>query len=125
MKAPVQSQVAVLGASPREDRYSFMAVHMLREHGFRPVPVHPAGHVVDGIRAAASLDLVDGDTHTLTVYVNSKISDDQYDRIIGMKPKRVIFNPGAENENLAEKLEVEGIEVLRACTLVLLRTGQF
>lgn len=124
-KAAEESTVAVLGASPKEERYSFKAVHMLREHGHIPIPVHPAGQTVDGVPGVASLDDITADIDTVTVYVNAKISDAEYDRIVKLKARRVIFNPGAENEALAARLEERGIEVVRACTLVMLRTEQF
>ena len=47
------------------------------------------------------------------------------DDIVELAPRRVIFNPGAENPESYERLEAGGIEVVEACTLVLLRTGQF
>lgn len=124
-KAPAGSRAVVLGASPKEDRYSFKAVNMLKDHGYQPVPVHPAGHVVDGITALKSLDDVNAEIDTLTVYVSAKISDSEYDRIVKLAPRRVIFNPGAENRNLAARLTKAGIEVVEACTLVLLRTDQY
>ena len=124
-QATAKSTVAVLGASPKEDRYSFKAVRMLKEHGFKPIPVHPKGHDVDGVPGVKSLTDIDRDIDTLTVYVNAKISDGELEHILKMNPRRVIFNPGAENENLATRLEEAGIEVVRACTLVMLRTGQF
>jgi len=124
-RAPSNATVAVLGASPNEERYSFQAVRMLKEHQHQPIPVHPAAHTVDGVRGVRSLDEIDGPVDTVTCYVNARISDGEFDRIVNLKPHRVIFNPGAENENLAVKLEQEGIEVVRACTLVMLRTGQF
>ena len=119
------SRVAVLGASTNEERYSFKAVQMLQEYGHQPIPVHPKGHVVDGITAAKSLGEVEGSVDTLTLYVNAKISSASHSDILGMKPRRVIFNPGAENADLAEKLKSEGIEPVIACTLVMLRTNQF
>ena len=119
------STVAVLGASTNEGRYSFKAVRMLKEHGHNPIPVHPAGHMVDGIAAAKQLaDIVD-DIDTLTIYVNPKISGGEFDNILNLKPRRVVFNPGAENFELADKLRDAGFEVVEACTLVMLRTGQF
>lgn len=124
-RAPAHSRVAVLGASPKEDRYSFKAVHMLKDHGHTPIPVHPAGHTVDGIPGVKSLADVTGPIDTLTMYVNASISDGEYDHILALKPRRVVFNPGAENDNLAERLEQAGIEVVKACTLVLLQTEQF
>lgn len=124
-KAAAHSTVAVLGASPKEDRYSFKAVHMLNEYGHKPIPVHPAGHTVDGVPGVKSLSDIDVDIDTLTVYVNSSISDKELDNILKLKPRRVIFNPGSENASLAAKLDEAGIEVVLACTLVMLRTEQF
>lgn len=124
-KAEPGVTVAVLGASANEERYSFKAVHMLAENNFQPIPVHPAGHTVDGHPGVKSLNDITDPVDTISVYVNSKISDEEYDNIINLKPRRVIFNPGAENDNLAAKLEKAGIEVVKACTLVLLRTDQF
>ena len=123
--APENSTVAVLGASPKEDRYSFKAVRMLKEHGYNPVPVHPAGHMVDGVSGVNALDQIETPIDTVTCYVNAKISDGEYDRIMKLKPHRVIFNPGAENEKLAKKLQKNGIETISACTLVMLSTNQF
>ena len=124
-KAKAGSQVAVLGASTNEERYSFKAVKMLGEYGFVPLPVHPKGHIVNGITAVTSLDAIDYPIDTLTVYVNAKISSTAYDSILKLKPRRVIFNPGAENADLAQKLQNENIETIEACTLVMLRTEQF
>lgn len=124
-KAKEHTKAAVLGASPKEERYSFKAVRMLKEHGFVPVPVHPAGHEVDGITAMKTLDEIQDEIDTLTVYVNEKISDSQFDSILKLNPRRVIFNPGAENKNLADKLKEAGIEVVEACTLVMLRSNQY
>lgn len=124
-KAPSASSAAVLGASPKEDRYSFKAVRMLKEHGFNPIPVHPAGHVVDGIKSLTSLDEIDESVDTLTVYVSAGVSSGELERILNLKPRRVIFNPGAENPDLAGKLRQAGMETVEACTLVMLRTGQY
>lgn len=124
-KAHPGSTVAVLGASPKEDRYSFKAVRMLKEHGHTPIPVHPKGHTVDNVPGVSSLDAIEQSIDTLTVYVNEKISSAEFDRILKLRPRRVIFNPGAENPDLAQKLRDEGIEVVEACTLVMLRTDQF
>ncbi len=124
-KAPAGSKVAVLGASPKPDRFSFKAVHMLKEHGYKPIPVHPAGHSVDGVSGVKSLDDIKELVDTLTMYVNSKISDGQAEQILRLHPRRIIFNPGAENEELAAKLEDVGIEVVRNCTLVMLIEGLY
>ena len=124
-RAAANSNVAVLGASPKEDRYSFKAVRMLKEHGHTAIPVHPAGHTVDGINGVKTLLDINEPVDTLTVYVNPKISDGQLDDILKLNPRRIVFNPGSENDLLADKLEKAGIEVIQACTLVMLTTNQF
>lgn len=124
-KAVAQAKVAVLGASPREDRYSFKAVRLLKEYGHKPIPVHPAGHTVDGVPGLKSLADIADPIDTLTMYVGPEISNGELDRILRLKPRRVIFNPGAENQTLAAKLSAAGIEVVEACTLVMLRSDQF
>jgi len=119
------STVAVLGASTNEERFSFKAVRMLKEYGHNPIPVHPAGHVVDGITAVKVLTEAGDGIDTLTIYVNAKISGGEFDNILNLKPRRVVFNPGAENPELADKLRDAGFEVVEACTLVMLQSGQF
>lgn len=125
MKAEPGVKVAVLGASPKEDRYSFKAVHRLKENGFVALPVHPAGHTVDGVEGLKSLTEISDKIDTVTVYVSSKISDGEKDNIVNLNPRRVVFNPGAENSGLATSLEEAGIEVVIGCTLVMLNLELF
>ncbi len=125
MQADPGSRVAVLGASPKEERYSFKAVRMLKEHGFKPIPVHPAGHTVDGIQGVKSLSDINDSVDTLSMYIKASLSTLETEKILALKPRRVVFNPGAENADLAKVLEDAGIETIEACTLVLLQTGQF
>ena len=124
-KAAPDAAVAVLGASPKPDRFSFKAVHLLKSRGYRPIPVHPAGHAVDRIAGVRSLDDLPVLPDTVTVYVNAGISDQERDKILRLHPRRVIFNPGAENPSLAADLEAAGIEVVEECTLVMLRKNDF
>jgi uncharacterized protein len=119
-------KVAVLGASPKPDRYSNKAVRLLGEHGHEPIPVNPGYDEIEGRPVVHALnDMIPGSVDTLTVYVGPDRTADLAEDILQLKPSRVIFNPGAENRVLAEQLRAHGIEVLEACTLVLLNTGQF
>lgn len=124
-RAPLHSRVAVLGASPKPDRYSYKAMVLLAEHGFAPIPVHPARHAVNGVTGVKSLSDITEKIDTLTMYVGESISNGEHDRILALHPRRVIFNPGSENVALAEKLAKAGIEVVEACTLVMLSSEQF
>lgn len=119
-------RVAVLGASPKKDRYANKAVTELLKFGHEVVPVNPAYAEIEGLPVASELAaLAPGSIDTLTVYVGADRSGALGAAMVDLRPRRVIFNPGAENPELAEALRAEGIEALEACTLVLLRTGQF
>lgn len=116
--------VAVLGASAKPERYSNKALKMLDAMGYPAYPVHPALDDIDGIRVYHNLaDAPHADT--VTMYVSPELSTKLADEIIAARPRRVIFNPGSENPTLESSLADAGIHVLRACTLVLLTTGQF
>ncbi len=117
--------VAVLGASNKPDRYSFKALRMLREKGHTPYPVHPALSTVDGIAVWTSLRAIPEPIDTVTVYLSARNQEAIANDLLDGGVRRVIFNPGAENPELAEQLRQRGKEVLEACTLVLLSTGQF
>lgn len=117
--------VVVIGASTNPERYSNKAIKMLIEYGHKPVPVAPALVEVENIPAYAKPEEISGPVDTVTMYVGPARQDALLDGIIGLKPKRVIFNPGTENLEAYARLQAAGIETTEACTLVLLRTHQF
>lgn len=119
------SRVAVLGASPKPDRYSNRAVRMLLANQFLVIPVNPAHTVIEGLPTVSSLSEIAQPVDTLTVYLSPELSRPLADAIKQLAPRRVILNPGAEDAALAEELRLHGIEVVEACTLVMLTTGQF
>lgn len=117
--------VAVLGASNNPDRYSYKAASLLKEEGHNVFPVHPSGTPVNGIACYKSLSAIEAPIDTITVYLSEKNSSQLIEEIIRAAPRRIILNPGAENELLTQKCIESGIIVQEACTLVLLRTNQF
>ena len=118
-------RVVIVGASDNPERYSHRALLLLKKHGHGVVPVHPKLTEIEGVPVIADLGLINGPVDTVTMYVGSAISAGLQDKLISLKPRRVIFNPGAENAPLAEALQKAGIASEEACTLVLLNTGQF
>lgn len=118
-------RVAILGASNNPERYAYKAYRMLRLHGHQPVLVHPTLKDVEGTPVFPNLGAIDKPIDTLTMYVGAQISKDLKDDILALKPKRVIFNPGSENVELENTLIKAGIEVMNACTLVMLSTRVF
>lgn len=120
-----KQRVAVVGASPKAERYSNQAVALLKEHGHDVIPINPAAGTILGLPVVARLADLTGPIDTVTMYVTDKISNGLKDDLLALKPGRVIFNPGTENPALRKVLEDGGIDTIEACTLVLLRTGQF
>ncbi len=121
----MSKNVVVLGASDKVDRYSNKAVKFLVEKGYNVIPVHPRVKVIDNIEVLKNIDELTTDIDTVTLYVNPTLLENYVDSLLNKNIRRVIFNPGTESESVKEKLEAKGIETIEACTLVMLRTGQF
>ena len=117
--------VVVLGASQKPERYSNKAVYELVKHGHQVYPVHPLFTEIHGQKCYKHLDDISCNIDTLTLYVNKAQSTKLLDNIFAKKPNRIIMNPGTENDLLETKAKAYGIEVIRACTLVMLSTKQF
>jgi len=116
----------ILGASTNPARYSYLVANKLVRKGHLIVNVgRKVGQVAGADIEPADMDKLHTDIDTITVYVAPQNQHLYYDYVLGTKPKRVVFNPGAENPELREKLQNAGIETVEACTLVMLNTGQF
>jgi len=114
----------VLGASPNPERYSHLAVQKLRRYGHSVIAVGVKEGKIADVEIRKAIPAQSG-IETVTVYLNPMRQRQYYDQIIGLKPKRIIFNPGAENAELAELAMKNSIEPIEACTLVMLSTGQY
>ncbi|VBB45084.1 conserved hypothetical protein [uncultured Paludibacter sp.] len=114
----------IIGASNNIGRYSYLAAEKLLAHGHeiellgvRPDTIF--GQTIDTERKQYK------DIDTVTLYVGPRHQPEYYDYVISLKPRRVIFNPGTENDEFIRLLEKNNIETEVACTLVLLGTGQY
>lgn len=119
-----KNKTLVIGASENPERYSNIAINMLRSHQ-QPV-------VAIGVKPGNVLDVSFGkdkiqfeDIDTVTLYLNPKNQESYIDYILSLHPRRIIFNPGTENPDLINKAKAAGILPVIACTLVLLSTGQY
>ena len=117
--------VALLGASQTPSRYSYMAQKNLMQEGYSVIPVTPKYSEVLEVSAVDSLSKIGVKVDTLTIYISPEKLDNQLQAILELSPRRAIFNPGTESSAVEAALREAGIETERACTLVLLRTGQF
>lgn len=119
-----KKKTLVLGASDNPSRYSYLALHRLRSRGHPVVAIGKKSGMVADVpieKEKKDFDNVD----TVTLYLNPMHQKQYYDYIVSLKPKRIIFNPGAENDELADLAKKNGIKPMEACTLVLLSTGQY
>jgi uncharacterized protein len=119
-----KKKTMVLGASGNPARYSYLAINRLRAYD------HPVVAVGKRIAKVADVPistdhLPEQDVDTVTLYLNPKNQVEYYDYILNLHPKRIIFNPGTENEELIKKARENNIQPVIGCTLVMLTTGQF
>ena len=122
----MKKKTVVIGATPNQSRYAYLAADMLREYDHEVVPMgikkgEVAGKEILDIRKKPAINGVD----TVTLYIGPRHQPEWYDYILSLKPKRIIFNPGTENDEFEQLAEKNGIEALEACTLVLLRSHQY
>jgi len=120
----LKKKTLVIGASLKQERYSYLAINKLVNHGFEVVGLGLKSGIVAGVKIDAELKLYEN-IHTVTLYVNPSIQKMYYNFILELKPERVIFNPGTENPEFYKILEKNNIQFEVACTLVLLSTNQY
>lgn len=114
----------VLGASDNPSRYSYLAIQRLRNHGHSVVAIGRKKTKVADVSIEKDQLPVDG-IDTVTIYLNPLHQQEYYDYILSLNPKRIIFNPGAENDELVSLAKQKGIQSIEGCTLVMLSTNQY
>jgi predicted CoA-binding protein len=119
-----KKKTVVLGASGNPSRYSNLAIQRLRQHGHPVIAIGRKAAMVGDVPVTTDKK-ASGDVDTVTLYLNQDHQKEYYDYILSLNPKRIIFNPGAENEELAKMATEKNIKPMEACTLVLLSTGQY
>lgn len=119
-------KTVIVGATTNTGRYAYLAASMLKDYGHPIIPIGiKKGQILEepilDIRSKPEIEGVD----TITLYIGPQHQPEWYDYLIGLKPNRIIFNPGTENPAFEKKAEEAGIKTEEACTLVLLRTNQY
>ena len=124
MDMSTSKKTLVLGASDNPQRYSYLAMNRLRNNGHPVVAIGRKPAAVGDVSIEIEKKAFPG-VDTVTLYLSARSQKEYYDYILSLHPKRIIFNPGTENDELARLAQANGIQPLEACTLVLLSTGQF
>lgn len=119
-----KKETLILGATTNPERYAYKAANRLVQtgHPIKNIGIK-SGEVAGEIINKPGVPLQN--IHTITVYIGPEKQKEYYDYIINTRPKRIIFNPGTENEELGRIAQDAGIETIDACTLVLLSTGEY
>lgn len=117
--------VALIGASDKPERFSYQALILLKQKGHQVFPVHQRLKTIEGLAVFPSIKDIMETIDTVSLYVSADISSSIAADILGIRPKRIIFNPGTENPDLAQKARAQGIGTVNGCTLVMLGSGQF
>jgi len=122
----MNKKTVIIGATTNPSRYAFLAAGMLTEYKHDIVPIGIKKGEVYGQQILSIYEHpAVKDVDTVTLYIGPHHQPEHYDYIMSLNPKRVIFNPGTENQEFENELEKKGVEAIEACTLVLLRSGQY
>ena len=125
MSSPTPTTL-VLGASPQADRYSHQAVLLLKRCGYEVLALGNRSGTIGDVPIYTNWGTLPTTTiDTITLYIGAERQADYYNYILSTRPRRIIFNPGAENPALEQLARATGIQTLDACTLVMLRTNQY
>jgi predicted CoA-binding protein len=119
-----KKKTLVLGASQNPSRYSYLAINRLRAHDHPVVAVGKRNGQVGDVDITKD-HVPESGIDTVTLYLNPRNQVEYYDYILELNPKRIIFNPGTENDELIKKAKENKIETVIGCTLVMLGTGQY
>lgn len=121
-------KTAIVSTRPESNQYAHRAAAMLEQQDISFVPVgiqietgKVLGQEVLDLREKPLIEGID----TVTLYMHPMFQKQWYDYLLSLHPKRIIFNPGTENQEFKKLAEKEGIECLEACTLVMLSIGDF
>lgn len=114
----------ILGASINPTRYSYLATSRLIDIGEQVIPFGVKAGEINGQEIHTSWN-ENWSIDTVTLYINAKILPEYFEKILKTEPKRIIFNPGTEHSQLMSEFRTAGIEVIEACTLVMISTDQY
>ena len=120
----VAKKTVVLGASDNPARYSYLALRKLQAYHHPIVAIGKKSGKVGDVNIETDHKHVEA-VDTVTLYLNPQNQREYYDYILELKPNRIIFNPGTENDDLIKRAKENGIEPVVGCTLVMLSTGMY
>lgn len=114
----------VVGISLGADRYANLAVRQLLQAGHEVVGLGLREGTEQGAPVFIGTPMIDG-VDTITLYINPQRQGSMVDYLLSLRPRRIIFNPGTENPDFADRARADGIEVVVSCTLIMLGANAY
>ena len=121
----MEKTTLVIGASTNPERFSYKAIQRLLRRNINVVAIGRKDEILGDLVIRKGMPEDIGPIHTITMYISEKYQKEYYEYILSLHPKRIIFNPGTTNRELAQMVKNEGIEVIDDCMLSMLRDGKF
>ena len=92
----------VPGASPNPNRFAYKAVRTLQRRNIPVIAIGRKDEDIGNLKIRTGMPDDIGMIHTITIYLNPQNQKEFYDYMLSLHPKRIIFNPGTKNPELAE-----------------------
>jgi predicted CoA-binding protein len=124
LKFAENMKTVVIGATPNSSRYAYMAVKSLVNHGNEVIPIGRKHGEIEGLTILNEYPAIEG-VDTVSLYLNAQNQAPIQEYILSLKPKRIIFNPGAENSDLEAAAKKAGIKPVHGCTLIMLSSQTY
>ena len=110
--------VAIVGASNDRHKFGNKALRAFQAEGHTVIPINPHEHMVEGIKAYASVLDVPGPIDMASVYVQPEIATGLLDEFDRKQIPEIWINPGAEDDRLMAEAARRGLNVIYACSIV-------
>ncbi len=111
--------IAIIGASQDRNKFGNKAVRVFADKGFKVYPIHPKVLEIEGHKTYASiLQVPEKELDMVSLYLPPQVGMKVIEEVAKVKCKEVWLNPGSESEELIEKAESLGLNVIQACSIV-------
>jgi len=114
---------AVVGATPRKEKYGYLVFKRLMERGYNVFAVNPFYNEIEGHKVYKSLEEVSDNIEYVSMIVSPDKGEKYVKEAAALGVKYIWFQPGAESIKLIDMCkELSLIPIYNACILVALNS---
>ncbi len=111
--------IVIIGASSDRAKFGNKAVRAYVKQGFTVYPIHPKETEIEGVKVYKSiLDVPEKEIDRVSFYLAPQIGMKVIEEVAKKKVGEVWLNPGAESNELVDKAEKLGLNVICACSII-------